>query len=280
MSSLPLMPEWYLVIGILAVLSSVGLLWHPLLTAVPILFTAAGVVAVQATSRAVRACHLHRDRSWTRRIRLRAMVAYLHALHPLARLSGRLRHGLTPWRRRDVHGWTWPRPRWFTIWSEHWRASSEWLRSLENNLRKSGTRVVRGGDFDRWDLEISDGTFGSVRLLSMIEEHGAGKQLARLRLRPRCATWAFTMIVLFGLLSAAAAWEDAWLAAAILATCPLSFVIRILCDTGMAMSTTLRSLRVVREAAEEEASRAKVSGHEGPVSTKTATVLSLRQADQ
>ena len=46
--SLPLMPEWYLVVIVLAALSLLGLLWAPLLVASPLLVLAAGAPVAQA----------------------------------------------------------------------------------------------------------------------------------------------------------------------------------------------------------------------------------------
>ena len=41
----------------------------------------------------------------------RVTVAFLHLLQPLARLRGRLKHGLTLWRKRGPEGMSWPLPR-------------------------------------------------------------------------------------------------------------------------------------------------------------------------
>ena len=46
--SLPLMPEWYVVIAALTALSALGLFWKPLLVALPLLGYALGVLLVQA----------------------------------------------------------------------------------------------------------------------------------------------------------------------------------------------------------------------------------------
>ena len=48
-----------------------------------------------------------------------------------------------------------------------------------------GATVIRGGDFDRWDLELRKGLFASTRLMLAIEEHGGGRQLARIKMWPR-----------------------------------------------------------------------------------------------
>ena len=63
LGSLPLMPEWYLVIALLAGLSLLGIMWTPLLLAVPLLIAAVGVARVQ-----VRARRRARERHLRRRI--------------------------------------------------------------------------------------------------------------------------------------------------------------------------------------------------------------------
>jgi hypothetical protein len=52
---------------------------------------------------------------------------------------------------------------------------------LESVLVRERQAVRRGGDFDRWDLEVRGGLLGYIRAIGMIEEHGAGKQAFRLR---------------------------------------------------------------------------------------------------
>src|SRR5439155_8079883 len=87
--------------------------------------------------------------------RPRALTAVLHCLQPLARLLGRVEHGLTPWRRRGDVGPALPWPRTFAAArSGRWQDVTEKLGSMETALRESGAVVRRGGDFDRWDLEV------------------------------------------------------------------------------------------------------------------------------
>jgi hypothetical protein len=56
---------------------------------------------------------------------------------------------------------------------------------VENVLRSSKLVVYRGSDFDRWDLEVRGGLLGGARLLTGVEEHGAGKQLVRVKIWSR-----------------------------------------------------------------------------------------------
>jgi glycosyltransferase involved in cell wall biosynthesis len=282
LSSISLMPEWYLLIGILGLLSGIGVLWAPLLAAFPLLLGAAGLTVVQAIVRSMDARHVRKDRSRVVRFFSLSTIAFLHGLQPLARLFGRLRHGLSPWRRRGVRGWRWPWPRRTNIWSEHWRSTEDWLKAVETDLRKAGTRVIRGGDYDRWDLDISDGTFCSVRLMSVIEEHGEGKQLVRFQLTPRCSPWTLVMIVLTALLSIFAVADGAWLAFLILAVFPLNFTMRILGDSGLAMATIMRALQnVEKDTNELKKSMQNQNGEsETAVAANVLSVISFTQADK
>jgi hypothetical protein len=105
-------------------------------------------------------------------------------MQPAARLRGRLGYGLTPWRRRSAAGLDLPGPRTHELWSETWQSAHERLETLERRIRAAGATALRGGDFDRWDLEVRAGLLGGGRLRMAIEEHGAGRQLVRVRAWP------------------------------------------------------------------------------------------------
>jgi hypothetical protein len=74
------------------------------------------------------------------------------------------------------------------------RDGDERLRTLEAALRSRGAAVRRGGDFDRWDLELRAGILGAVRIDLVAEEHGQGKQLVRIRIWPRATRFALALI--------------------------------------------------------------------------------------
>jgi hypothetical protein len=78
-----------------------------------------------------------------------------------------------------------PRVRVESAWSEQWHDQATWLGDIESTLRENGVIVIRGGDFDRWDLELRRGLFASTKVMLAIEEHGGGRQLARLKMWPR-----------------------------------------------------------------------------------------------
>src|SRR3989337_1613078 len=66
-----------------------------------------------------------------------------------------------------------------------------------------GAAVLRGGNFDPWDLEVRGGMFGNARMIMGIEEFGGGKQLVRFRIWPQffpaglffSITWLFLSII-------------------------------------------------------------------------------------
>ena len=203
--SLPLVPEWYLLLALLGVLSLSGLLWRPLLWAIPLLIAAAAPLLGLAVGASIRAqlpwIPGGRWRSWKQRAR----IAGFHLLQPAVRLQGRLGHGLHPLRYNRV-GFAVPRPRAREQWSESWRSPEQRLKALEKRVLGLGAGVRRGFEWDRWDLEVTGGLAGRARILLAVEEHGQGKQLARIACRPRVPGWfaaSFSILAVFALLAAA-----------------------------------------------------------------------------
>jgi hypothetical protein len=204
--ALPVMPEWYALTGLLLAAGGLSLFWPPLRW-VAALAVAAGIATLLcATDAALHAQPEVRSRWWARRFVCRAVVILLHLLQPAARQIGRTREGLTPWRSRGVRGFAFPRGRTCTYWSERWRGPEKRLTDLESELLNQSAVVIRGGNFDRWDLELRGGMFGGARLRMTSEEHGNGNQLLRFRLWPRvrpaalllaaCVTAAATTVIL------------------------------------------------------------------------------------
>jgi GT2 family glycosyltransferase len=202
--SLPLMPECYLVVATLVAFSAIGIVWARLRLVLPLLILAVGALVLQAGLGAVRASFPSGPRSRVAWLRLRSLTAALHLLHSAARLWGRQRHGLTPWRRHGRPGLSVPW-RTCTTWTECWQAPERRLQQLERAIREAGALAVRGGPYDRWDLQVCGGMLGAIRVLMAVEEHGAGRQLVRVRWRPRYPIPAVVAIVLAAGLSIMAA---------------------------------------------------------------------------
>ena len=244
--SLPLMPEWYVVIAALTALSALGLFWKPLLVALPLLGYALGVLLVQAGLSARHASFTSAPQSRTERLQLWGLTTILHLMQPLARLRGRWRYGLTPWRWGSTRGWVWPWPRTCQLWSEQWQCPLARLQAIEETLRAEGTASWRGGDYDRWDLEVRGGILGAVRLLATTEEHGAGKQLVRFRLWPKCSVPGLTLIFLLLAGAIGAVWGHAWSAAALLLLIAALPAYRMLQECAGAMATVQHALQQAR----------------------------------
>ncbi|HKZ78301.1 MAG TPA: glycosyltransferase [Pyrinomonadaceae bacterium] len=249
--SLAAMPEWYLLIAMLLGLSFLGIQSSPLLLALPFLMVTIGISLIQAGQRAAQAKFATRPQSFIDQLKLRSLIALLHLLQPLARLWGRLHYGLTPWRRRSPPDFAFPRPRNYLIWSERWQALETRLEAIEATLRDQGAVVSRGGDFDRWDLEIRGGLFGAVRTQMAIEEHGGGKQLVRFRSWPRYALVGLVLMVLLTIISLAAALNQASLASTLLGLIAGLFAIRVFRDSAAAMASFLQGIKQLEKGEEQ-----------------------------
>jgi hypothetical protein len=173
------------------------------------------------------------------RLKLRAITALLHLLQPLARLFGRLGYVSTSRQKSAELGLSLPRPRTSTVWSELWRAPGEWLRSVEVALQNSGVVSLRGGDYDRWDLEVRGGRLGSARTLMTIEEHGGGRQLVRFRTWARSSSTGVLLIAMFVVLCVGAALDHAWISSAILGAVAATLVLRMVWECSIATAFVL-----------------------------------------
>ena len=252
--SLALMPEWYLGVGLLALLCALNAGWWAWVLFVPALFAAIALPLAPATISAARAIP-PQARTWKRGgpLGFRAVVLSLHILQPLARLSGRLRGGLTPWRRRGAR----TRPRYRSIdlafWRDRWEAPETTLGALLEDLRQARTIVRTGGEFDAWDLEVQGGLFGRSRLLLAVEEHAPKKQLLRFRIIPRCSRFAVAIVAFLSTLSVAAFGSTAWFPGAVSMLAALLVATRAVGDAGFSGGILLEALRRFEPASRLEA---------------------------
>jgi GT2 family glycosyltransferase len=251
LGSMPLMPEWYLAIAVLTALSLLGILWTPLLLAVPLLAAAVGALVFKAALGGAHASVAAAQGSRSRERLMRLVTTFLYMAQPAARLSGRLRHGLSPWRRRSAPRLGLPVPRTTSIWSETWHAPDERVRGVESALRRNGGVIFSGGDFERWDLHVRGGMLGSVRMRMAVEEHGAGRQLLRIRSWPRFSRIGIGVALGFGALAAGAAAAGAWIVAGVMAAVVAVIVACITKDCATAAGV----LATVLEAESAEARR-------------------------
>jgi hypothetical protein len=233
-SEIPLMPEWYLLLTVFAAFGALGLLWTPLLVALPLLVAGVGLVLAEAIASVRRIGLDPVARSLASRIRLRTLALLLFLLQPAARLLGRARSGLTPWRRHgDIRALAPNRRRW-TVWREDWRAPEIWLAEMEQRLRSRRVSVMRGGPYDSWDLESRGGIFGAVRVRMVIEEHGEGRQLARFHAQLRPSRTAVVTTALLAALVVGAAFDHHLGVAWLLTATALAIAVRTLVELAVA----------------------------------------------
>jgi O-antigen biosynthesis protein len=200
-----------------------------------------------------------------RRSRLVALTALLHLMQPAARLVGRLTNGLAPWRRNPGAGIALPLRRSRSHWHEAWLHPEERVRLVEEAIKHAGGRVVRGGAYDRWDLELQGGVGGAARLLILVEEHGRGRQLVRCRVWPRAVgflPWlALGLSAIGGVAVAARAWTGAGLAGGVLAI----VVATLFAECGHAVAAALHAFEALLVSGPPAAAEEAETPHVPPV---------------
>ena len=253
LAALPLTPEWYLGVVILVVVGALGAVWSPLLACLPLAVLAAGATAMQAARSARRAPFATVRRG---RLKLRAVTALLHVIQPIARLRGRLSHGLTPWRRQVPRSIALPLPRTFSIWIEQWQAAEERLKAIEMILREAPVNSRRGGPYDRWDLQVRGGFFACAQTRLAIEEYPRGRQYLRFRAWPAFCIWACTVAAVPAVLAVWAAFHHSPFAAIALACVTVSLILRALGDGSAAMACFTAAFQRYAQGAQNELSPA------------------------
>jgi len=143
----------------------------------------------------------HDPATWYRRLRWRAMLAWLHFLEPIARDWGRLRGGLTPWRSalRAPHPAAAVSPWWQRM--QPLRRAGRWsysgtmnlekyalLQRLSGQLRARNCAVGWNSDWQDWDLRVWRGALGEIKLRLAVEHHGGPRRVAKVAVATRQTT--------------------------------------------------------------------------------------------
>jgi GT2 family glycosyltransferase len=233
LASLPLMPEWYFVLFSLAVLTALGVFWPPLRWTLVPLAAGLAISLVQVVRAAAAASFPSTGNSRTRRLALKVTVAVLHLVQPIARLAGRIQHGLGPSIWRDFVP-VFPCSTRRSLWSAEWQAPEARLAEIEQILRKFGAVVIPAGDFEPWDLTVRGG-LGSVRTIAATEEHGGGKQLIRLRSWPKVPGPALAVLFALVGLACLAAADGAWIITIVLGAATAAIATLAYADCAVAM---------------------------------------------
>lgn len=262
--AIALTPEWIFLAAVMLGLGLTGI-FTPVTGLAGIVFAAMLVISLtQAFRGAAGAKYLVRTRNlpFAEKARSFLFIFFFHLIQPAARLWGRLKHGLTPWRSTGRRAWSMPCPQTKTIWSETWRAPENWLHELEAKLANQRANVTRGGDYDDWDLQVRGGMLAHARLVIAQEEHGAGKQNIRFRIWPVCSG----LLVCLGLFSgimALSAFLPGYLPVAAIAGLLLAVLIwQAGCDWSLAAGQLYASLDAIK-------SPAPVCGGHGDAETAT-----------
>lgn len=241
------MPEWYLITILTALIALLGFLWSPLMWLWIIFLLSVAVVIMQAVNSASGSKYLHPGKEIAFRFRL--LIIALHLVQPMARLYGRFRHGLTPWRVRGaglhsrflfIRGF-----RVFTFWSEQWHSPEEWLTIIEKRLIELKTRVSRGGDYDKWDLQVRNGLYSKCRGLLTVEEHGAGKQFLRFKCYAHYTIGAFVVPILLLAIFAVTALNHQWIINGIADMLLIVLFLRFLLENGSSMKSMFTAFQLL-----------------------------------
>ncbi len=235
MWSLPLMPEWYLMVGFLGVLSVFSFLWSRLAIALPLCILAFGAVILRV-SHDLKGTRISMTRPRTFSTVCSGMLTFfLHLMQPLARLVGRLSACLPAWHPRQETTYALPIPESHRLWSESWHDLHTWIFRLQQSLTRHGVAHLPGRETSRWDLELRKGSLGVIRIRCVIEEHGRGRQLIRVRCWPRCFPPWLMFVLLFASLSVLAALDHSWIASSLLGIIGVVLGMPVLRDCGNAM---------------------------------------------
>jgi GT2 family glycosyltransferase len=250
LTSLPMLPESYLGVAALAALSVYEVATEPIAFAVPVLGVPFSVLLLSAwvallaglaLAQAQRALALVRG-PWLTRLKLGSLVALLHLVQPVVRVSGRLQNGLVPWRSRSPLG-VLPLARCGTFWREWWMSHEETVRGVEEQLRPATRAVLRGGPFHRWDLDARVGALGGARMRLAVEEHGQGRQLLRFRVSPRPSNGAVLLVLILGLLATVAGFRSGSATSAAFGALAAVVAIRMLRECAAGVVQVVAALR-------------------------------------
>jgi len=226
------LPEWYLALVALALLSGVGLLWRPLLVAFPLLIFAGALSLLHGALEAARTSFPGETLKFPGVLRRRCLIVFFHLLQPLARLSGRATACLHAWRKPEARAFSLPTAGNYAVICPDWESAQQTISALEETLRSELVYFQAGGSYAAWDFVARGGIIGGVRMLTAAEDLVSGQQLVRVR------TWSTvsgqTLIVLCVLtaLALAAAGNGAWMASALVALPAVAIGSRAVYEAG------------------------------------------------
>jgi len=237
----------------------------------PVLTVSIGIFIAQAVYSAVTNSSLTKEqkRNW----KYYSLIIVLHIIQPIARLTGRIKHGLTPWRVRGeiagLRSFSFLRTQTLLHWNEaEWKGIDTWLELLEASLVQAKIRVKRGGDFDCWDIKAASGLFGLAKGILTVEEHGPNKQYVKFRYSTVMSKAGLTIISALLIVSILAAGEHQLPVASFLLLLSLAVAYKYFYDAvtvSNSITTGFASLSKNVESSKEEKGTVRLSVKESRV---------------
>ena len=134
-----------------------------------------------------------------------------------------------------------------TVWSEKWHAAEEWPDKLRTLLESEKIPCTAGGPYDNWDLQVDGGLLGGTRLVMAVEEHGAGRQMLKFRVRRRLSSVALFLVFFFLVLFVAAAMDKAWFASGVLVSLAFILTARMLYESAISAAAFANAIRTLEK---------------------------------
>ena len=220
-----------MLVAALAMLSMVGIVWEPLRITAPLLVLAVSLSIAHAGLNAQAASTGSKSGIFSNLPRW-MLIALLHLLQPIARLSGRITASLHPWCRRQTRGSKLPFPGNYSALCADWHKAENALHEFEEALKAEISSVVVGDSFAPWDLEVRGGIFGGKQIVMAIEDIGLDRQLIRVRWWPVFPLQVILLVSLFAALALGAAIDHASIASALLGCLALGILLRAGWEAG------------------------------------------------
>src|SRR5260370_33339681 len=145
------------------------------------------------------------------------------------------------------------------MWTKRRPGVEDRLRAIEKGLLKISWPPVRGGECDRWDLQVSGGILGSARVFLAVEPHGSGRQLLRIRCWPQCSVSAALLAALMAGLGAGAAVDGVTWLWILLEGVSLLVLARMLLECSGAMGAFLAVVRKIEREEKVQEKRGEMS---------------------
>jgi O-antigen biosynthesis protein len=221
----PTMPEWPMLLALLALLSALGFFYKPYFVFLPLFVCGLAVWLTTALKAGMRAQLRFPS------LRSRLVVAYLHLAQPVVRLQGRLEAGMTPWRSRCHDGFVFPRSSVVCFQLEEGWLENTCFKTLERAVKKRRLPATPGYEETDWDWQVEGGILGGVHLSANVDH----KNLV-LRVTPYAGGICRSLLFIFLVCLALALFCHAWVLAVIFSALNLALVGGYLRHAGEALA--------------------------------------------